>query len=106
MHHSFSAFSSKPHNSQNQPPPHSNPVKVDIGIRQDSTGITYTGIGQPMDVSIGQAYHREVYYLYDKTKYFIYKCPNQKAQIKVVLHIMNGKEKQVQTDKVRELDIL
>ena len=58
IHYSFLAFSSKSYNSQNQPPPYSNPVKTDIDIRWDSTGITYTGAGQPMDVFIRQTYHK------------------------------------------------
>ena len=76
IHYSFSAFSSKPHNPQNQPPPHSNPIKVDTGIRQDGTGITYIGARQPMGVSIGQAYYRGACYLCGKTKHFTYKCLN------------------------------
>ena len=76
IHHFFSAFSSKPHNSQNQPLLHSNLVKVDIGIRQDGTRITYTGAGQSMDVSIRQACHRGAYYLCGKTGHFACECPN------------------------------
>ena len=53
IHHSFSAFSSKPYNSQNQPLPCSNPIKADTSIKWDSIGIIYTGAGQPIDVSIG-----------------------------------------------------
>ena len=104
IHHSFSAFSSKSCNSQNQPPPRSNPIKADIGIRQNSTGITYTGAGQPMDVFIGQAHCRGACYLYGKTGHFACKYPNQKAQIRAVLHTMTGEEKQVWADKMRELD--
>ena len=29
-----------------------------------------------MDVSIGQAYCRGVYYLYSKTRHFVYEYPN------------------------------
>ena len=53
IHYSFSAFSLKPRNPQNQSPPHSNLVKVDTSIRQDGTEITYTGAKQPIDVFIG-----------------------------------------------------
>ena len=57
-----------------------------------------------MDVSIGQAYRREACYLYGKTGYFVHKCPNQKAQIRAVLHAMTSKKRQVQADKMRKLD--
>ena len=104
IHHSFSAFSSKSHNPQNQPPPHSNPVKADTGIRQDGTGITYIGAGQPIDASIRQACCRGACYSCGKTRHFAHKCPNQKAQIRAVLCAMTSKERQVWADKVRELD--
>ena len=93
IHHSFSAFSSKPRNTQNQPLLCSNPVKVDTGIRQDGTEITYTGAGQPMDVSIGQACYRGVYYLCGKTGHFVHSCSNQKAQIRAVLCAITGEER-------------
>ena len=57
-----------------------------------------------MDVFIGQAHCREVCYLCSKTGHFVCKCPNQKAQIRAVLHIITGEERQVWVDKVRELD--
>ena len=104
IHHSFSAFSSKSRNPQNQPPLYFNPVKVDTGIRWDDTEITYTGAGQPKDVSSRQACRRGACYLCGKTGHFAYKCPNQKAQIRAVLHAITGKERQVQVDEVRELD--
>ena len=57
-----------------------------------------------MDVSIRQAYCRGAYYLYSKTRHFIYKYFNQKAQIRVIFYAITNEEKQVQTDKVRKLD--
>ena len=57
-----------------------------------------------MNISIGQACRRRVYYLYGKTGHFACECPNQKAQIRAVLCAMTGEERQVQADKVRELD--
>ena len=57
-----------------------------------------------MDVSIGQAYYREACYLYSKTGHFACECFNQKAQIKAVLYTMTNKKKQIQVDKVRELN--
>ena len=57
-----------------------------------------------MDVFIGQAYCRGAYYLYGKTRHFTHECPNQKAQIKVVLRAMTSEERQAWVDKVRELD--
>ena len=57
-----------------------------------------------MDIFIGQAHCREVYYLYGKTGHFTHKCPNQKAQIRAVLHAMTSEERQVWVDEVRELD--
>ena len=104
IHHSFSAFSSKPRNFQNQPPLCSNPIKADTGIRQNGTEITYTDAGQSMDVSIGQAHCRGVCYLYSKTRHFVCECPNQKAQIKAVLHAITGEERQVWANEVRELN--
>ena len=79
IHYSFSAFSSKPHNPQNQPPPCSNPVKADIGIRWDSIEITYIGAGQLINVSIGQAYYRGACYSCGKTGHFVCECSDQKA---------------------------
>ena len=104
IHYSFSAFSSKPHNPQNQSSPHSNPIKADTGIRQDDIGITYTSTRQPMNVSIEQTHHRGAYYLYSKTKHSTCKCFNQKAQIRVVLYTITSKKRQVWIDEVRELD--
>ena len=104
IHHSFSAFSSKPCNSQNQPSPCSNPVKIDTGIKWDSTRITYTGAEQPIDVSIGQAHYRGACYLYDKTRHFTYKCSNQKTQIRTIFYIITSEKRQMQVDKMRELD--
>ena len=104
IHHSFSAFSSKSYNPQNYPPPHSNAIKTDTDTRRDSTGITYIGAGQPIDIFIGQACCRGVYYLYSKTGHFACECPNQKEQIRAVSHTMTGEERQVWADKVRELD--
>ena len=95
IHHSFLAFSSKPCSPQNQPPPCSNPVKTDIGIRWDGIGITYIGTRQPMDVSIGQAHYRGAYYLCGKTGHFTCEYPNQKAQIKAVFCAMTSKKRQV-----------
>ena len=77
---------------------------MNIGIRQNSIEITYTGIKQPMDIFIRQACHRGAYYLYSKTGHFAYKCPNQKAQIKTVLYAITSEERQVQVDKMRELN--
>ena len=57
-----------------------------------------------MDVSIRQAYYKEVYYLCGKTRYFAHECPNQKVQIKVVLYIMTSEERQVWVDKVKDLN--
>ena len=57
-----------------------------------------------MDVFIGQAYCKKVYYLYGKTRHFIYKCPNQKAQIRAVLYTITSEERQAWVDKVRKLD--
>ena len=104
IHHSFSAFSSKPHNPQNYSPPHPNPIKTDTSIRWDGTEITYIGAGQPIDVFIGQARCKGAYYLCGKTGHFARECPNQKAQIRAVLRAMTGKERQVWVDEVRELD--
>ena len=104
IHHFFLAFNSKPCNFQNQPPFYSNLTKVDTGIRQNSIGITYTGARQPIDISIGQAHHREACYLCGKTRHFAHECPNQKAQIRAVPYTMTGEEKQAWVDKVRELD--
>ena len=104
IHHSFSAFSSKPHNSQNYSLPHSNAIKVDTGTRWDSTGITYIGAEQPMDVFIGQAHYRGACYLCGKTGHFACECPNQKAQIRAVLYAITNEERQAWVDEVRELD--
>ena len=57
-----------------------------------------------MNIFIGQACCREVCYLCGKTGHFTHECPNQKAQIKVVLCAITSEERQVQVDKVRELD--
>ena len=57
-----------------------------------------------MDISIKQVCHREACYLYSKTGCFIYKCPNQKAQIRAVLYTITDKKRQVWADKVRKLD--
>ena len=57
-----------------------------------------------MDVSIRQAYYKEVCYLYSKTRHFAYKCLNQKIQIRAVFYTITSKEKQIQVDKVRELN--
>ena len=57
-----------------------------------------------MDISIGQACCKGVYYLYSKTGHFAHECPNQKAQIRAVLHTMTGEERQVWVDEVRELN--
>ena len=57
-----------------------------------------------MDVSIGQAHHKGACYLYGKTRHFACECLNQKAQIRAVLHTMTGKKRQVQVDKMKELD--
>ena len=57
-----------------------------------------------MDISIRQACHRGAYYLYSKTEHFVYKYLNQKVQIRAVLYTMTSEERQVQVDKVRELD--
>ena len=57
-----------------------------------------------MDISIGQAHCRGACYLYSKTRHFVCKYPNQKAQIRAVLHAMTSEERQVQVDEVRELD--
>ena len=104
IHYSFSAFSSKPCNPQNYSPPCSNPVKVNIGTRQDSIEITYISAGQSIDVSIGQAHYRGACYLRGKTGHFICECPNQKTQIRAVLYAITGEERQVWMDEVRELD--
>ena len=104
IHHFFLAFSSKPYNFQNQPLSYFNSTKVDTGIRQDNTGITYIGTGQPINVFIGQACYRGAYYLYGKTKHFAHKCPNQKAQIKAVFYAITGKKRQVWVNEMRELD--
>ena len=104
IHHSFLVFSSKPYNPQNQSPPHSNLIKADTGIRWNGIRITYISARQPMDISIGQAHHRGVCYLYGKTGHFVHECLNQKAQIRAVLHAMTGEERQVWADEVRELD--
>ena len=57
-----------------------------------------------MNISIGQAYCKGVYYLCGKTGHFACKCPNQKAYIRVVLYTMTGEERQVWADEVRELN--
>ena len=57
-----------------------------------------------MDIFIRQACHRGACYLYSKTRCFIYKCPNQKAQIRAVLYIITDKERQVWIDEMRKLD--
>ena len=57
-----------------------------------------------MDVSIGQAHYKGACYLYGKTGHFAYECSNQKVQIRAVLHTMTSEERQVQANKVRELD--
>ena len=57
-----------------------------------------------MDVSIRQAHYRGACYLYSKTRHFACECPNQKAQIRAVLHTITGEEKQVWADEVRKLD--
>ena len=46
-----------------------------------------------MDISIRQACYRRAYYLYSKTGHFIYKCPNQKAQIRAVLYAITGEKR-------------
>ena len=57
-----------------------------------------------MNVSIGQACCRGACYLCGKTVHFACECPNQKAQIRAVLHAMTNKERQAWVDEVRELD--
>ena len=57
-----------------------------------------------MDISIRQAYYREACYLYSKTEHFVYKCSNQKTQIRVVFCAIISEERQVWVDKVRELN--
>ena len=104
IHHSFLAFSSKLYNPQSQPSPYSNLTKADIDIKQNSIGIIYIDTRQSIDIFIRQAYCKGVYYLCGKTGHFTCKCSNQKAQIRAVLRVMTGEERQVQADKVRELN--
>ena len=57
-----------------------------------------------MDISIRQTHYRRVCYLYGKTRHFVYECPNQKVQIRAVLHAITSEKRQVQANEVRELD--
>ena len=79
-------------------------ARLSVFLNKDSIRIIYIGTRQLIDISIRYTYCRGACYLCDKTRHFVCKCPNQKTQIRAVLHVMTSEERQAWADEVRELD--
>ena len=85
------------------------PTPAPAAERRDSTGVTFGGAGQPMDVTLDRARRSRSCYLCGSNRHLMRECPQRQQRVRLVIRGMDVEERRAWADEfgtLKESDLI